>query len=130
MGALGNSPPMGEQMCVTSTLAPGLPNSLQYTLIATGGAGDCRVRLARFGGQLVDAAGDCLGRGHSSTIRSIKFAPDGKQLVSVGEDGACLVWNLFVEEIFRSALRTRRRSRGRGARERMEEGEELKDTWV
>ena len=24
----------------------------------------------------------------------------GKQLVSVGEDGACLVWNLFVEEIF------------------------------
>ena len=101
MGALGNSPPMGEQMCVTSTLAPGLPNSLQYTLIATGGAGDCRVRLWRFGpGNSLTPQVIALGEGHSSTIRSIKFAPDGKQLVSVGEDGACLVWNLFVEEIF------------------------------
>ena len=45
-----------------------------------------------------------LGEGHSSPIRDLKFSPDGKQLVSVGEDGATLVWNIFFEEIFPEAF--------------------------
>jgi len=35
------------------------------------------------------------GHGHSATIRSVAFAPDGKQLVSCGDDGSILVWNIF-----------------------------------
>jgi WD40 repeat protein len=33
--------------------------------------------------------------GHSGTINKIKFSPDDKQLVSVGEDGSVFVWNIF-----------------------------------
>jgi WD40 repeat protein len=28
-------------------------------------------------------------------INDMKFSPDGKQLVSVGEDGAVIVWNVY-----------------------------------
>jgi WD40 repeat protein len=35
-------------------------------------------------------------RGHSGAINDIKFSPDDKQLVSVGDDGVIFVWNLFL----------------------------------
>ena len=35
--------------------------------------------------------------GHSGAIRDLKFSPDDKQLVSVGEDGVVFVWNLYVD---------------------------------
>eukprot|EP01065_Artemidia_motanka_P027383 TRINITY_DN32584_c0_g1_i1.p1 TRINITY_DN32584_c0_g1~~TRINITY_DN32584_c0_g1_i1.p1 ORF type:complete len:687 (+),score=106.10 TRINITY_DN32584_c0_g1_i1:79-2139(+) len=33
--------------------------------------------------------------GHSGTVSCVRFAPDGKQLVSCGTDRSILVWNLF-----------------------------------
>ena len=33
--------------------------------------------------------------GHSGGIMDLKFSPDDKQLVSVGEDGIILVWNIY-----------------------------------
>jgi len=36
------------------------------------------------------------GVGHSGHIRSIAFSPDDRQVVSVGEDGCVLVWNVFT----------------------------------
>lgn len=35
------------------------------------------------------------GLGHSSAVAGVCFAPDQKQLVSVGYDGAVFVWNVF-----------------------------------
>jgi WD40 repeat protein len=35
--------------------------------------------------------------GHSGAINDLVFSPDDKQLVTVGEDGAILVWNLYLE---------------------------------
>ena len=35
--------------------------------------------------------------GHSGAIRDLKFSPDDKQLVTVGEDGVIFVWNLYVD---------------------------------
>jgi len=34
--------------------------------------------------------------GHSSTITSVRFSPDGKQIISTGRDGLVLVWNIFT----------------------------------
>ena len=71
------------------------------------------IRACRIAGKLVSSASDdgvvrlwsfvkagviAEGRGHSGAIRSLKFAPDGRQLVSVGDDGAVLVWNVFLDE--------------------------------
>ena len=61
--------------------------------MATGGV-DGVVRLWSF----VKAGVIAEGRGHSGAIRSLKFAPDGRQLVSAGDDGAVLVWNVFLDE--------------------------------
>ena len=36
------------------------------------------------------------GIGHSGTIAKIKFSPDDKQVISVGEDGNIFIWNLFA----------------------------------
>jgi len=36
----------------------------------------------------------CVGTGHSDLITSIKFAPDGRSVLSVGGDGCILVWEL------------------------------------
>lgn len=35
--------------------------------------------------------------GHSGAINDLVFSPDDKQLVTVGEDGAILVWNLYLD---------------------------------
>lgn len=92
---------MGEQMCVAVCLPEGVPKSAQYALCATGGGGDCRVRLWTFStAKALTPVLITSGAGHSSTVRALQFSPDGKQLVSVGEDGAVLVWNIFVDEIF------------------------------
>ena len=43
--------------------------------------------------------GKCLmdSMGHSGDVNSVKFSPDDKQLVSVGEDGNIFVWNVFED---------------------------------
>ena len=82
------------------TIDAGMPASEQLTIalnregtmFATGGA-DCKVRLWRF----KDAALLCEGVGHSGAVAAIQFSPDSKQLVSTGEDGGILVWNVFPE---------------------------------
>ena len=38
------------------------------------------------------------GRGHSAAVRSLQFSPDGRQLVSVADDQAVLVWNIFLDD--------------------------------
>jgi len=94
-----DAPPMGEQMCIAVCVPPAAQGNAKFALFATGGSGDSRVRLWKLHG----ANGPSLlsmGDGHSSTVRSLKFSPDGKQLVSVGDDSAVFVWNIFVEEIF------------------------------
>mmetsp|Transcript_29123 Transcript_29123/g.38302 ORF Transcript_29123/g.38302 Transcript_29123/m.38302 type:complete len:626 (+) Transcript_29123:45-1922(+) len=35
------------------------------------------------------------GTGHSGTINELRFSPDDRQLVSVGEDGNIFVWNVY-----------------------------------
>ena len=62
-------------------------------LFATAGD-DNVVRLWRF----KDASLVETGVGHSTTVRSLTFSPDGKQLVSGGDDGSVLVWNIFIDE--------------------------------
>ena len=41
--------------------------------------------------------GTCVmsGVGHSGTILALAFSPDDRQLVSTGEDGNILVWNVY-----------------------------------
>jgi len=36
-----------------------------------------------------------VGEGHSGTVHDLKFCPDDKQIVSVGNDGCIFVWNIF-----------------------------------
>jgi len=38
----------------------------------------------------------CENAGHSNTITTVKFTPDGKQIISTGRDGLVLVWNIFT----------------------------------
>ena len=82
-----------EQMCVAQYTPPEARGDSAYTVFATAGA-DNVVRLWRFASASVIA----IGLGHSATVRSLQFSPDGKQLVSVGEDSAILVWNIFLDE--------------------------------
>jgi len=98
---IGPPPEGGEQMCVVCCCPPELPQTKANTLIATGGAGDHKVRLWKLGGgNALTPVLVAVGIGHSATVRSLKFSPDGKQLVTAAEDGAALVWNIFVDEVF------------------------------
>jgi len=64
--------------------------SVDGKYIATGGV-HCKVRLWQYDkDQPV-----CEGIGHSAPIRGLAFSPDGKQLVSVGDDANVLVWNIY-----------------------------------
>lgn len=38
----------------------------------------------------------CRGPGHSRSVQKLAFAPDGKQVVSVGLDHSILVWNFYT----------------------------------
>ena len=56
------------------------------------GGDDNVVRLWEFEtGKLIHA-----GVGHSDRVRQLTFSPDVKQLVSVGDDGNVLVWNIYL----------------------------------
>ena len=58
--------------------------------IASGGAdGVLKVWDIRTGGELQE------GIGHSKKVNAVRWAPDDKQLVSVGDDGCALVWNAY-----------------------------------
>ncbi|KAK2952324.1 putative Cilia- and flagella-associated protein 52 [Blattamonas nauphoetae] len=58
-------------------------------MFATGSL-DSVVKLWKTNGQLL---GEFFG--HSSAINCIRFSPDDKQLLSCGDDGNILVWNIF-----------------------------------
>ena len=61
--------------------------------VATGGTMGV-VRLFRYEtGKMITFV-----RGHSSTINSLSFSPDDKQIVSVGEDGSIFIWCVFLAE--------------------------------
>ena len=51
----------------------------------------------RRGSRWADATRVAEVVGHSGAINDLVFSPDDKQLVTVGEDGAILVWNLYLE---------------------------------
>jgi WD40 repeat protein len=72
-----------EQLCVVT--------SEDGRFYATAGT-DCIVRLwdCAQGNLLVE------GTGHSGEVRSLAFSPDGRQLLSVGNDGNVLVWNIYT----------------------------------
>ncbi|XXQ35592.1 WD domain, G-beta repeat [Plasmodiophora brassicae] len=36
------------------------------------------------------------GVGHSKSLSSVRFSPDGKQVISAGDDGSILIWNIFT----------------------------------
>jgi hypothetical protein len=60
-------------------------------VFATGGTGE-RVKLWDYeSGALMSE-----GIGHSGCIHSLKFSPDDRQLVSVGDDGNIFLWNLYT----------------------------------
>jgi len=59
--------------------------------VATGGTAQ---RLKVFDAATLRLCAD--ERGHSGTIVGLKFAPDDKQIVTVGLDGVVLVWNLYA----------------------------------
>lgn len=58
--------------------------------LASGGT-DNRVRLW----DMASGALVCDGVGHSARVNSLRFAPDDKQVISVGEDGCIFVWNVY-----------------------------------
>jgi len=82
-----------EQLCIDAFTPPTADGDSSQTVFATAGA-DHVVRLWTF----KNGALHSVGEGHTGSVRGVKFSPDGKQLVSVGEDGAVLVWNLFLDE--------------------------------
>ena len=84
---------IGEQFCIAAYTPPSARGDSNATVFATGGA-DRLVRLWSYkDGQLI-----AEGRGHTATVRALQFSSDGKQLVSVGDDSAVLVWNIFLDE--------------------------------
>eukprot|EP00325_Prymnesiales_sp_UTEX-LB-985_P010048 CAMPEP_0174709378 /NCGR_PEP_ID=MMETSP1094-20130205/11355_1 /TAXON_ID=156173 /ORGANISM="Chrysochromulina brevifilum, Strain UTEX LB 985" /LENGTH=653 /DNA_ID=CAMNT_0015908051 /DNA_START=37 /DNA_END=1998 /DNA_ORIENTATION=- len=85
--------PIAEQLCLATYTPPSTNGESGETVFATGGM-DHVVRIWSFkSGALISE-----GAGHTAAVRGIKFSPDGKQLVSVGEDGAVLVWNIFLDD--------------------------------
>jgi WD40 repeat protein len=61
-------------------------------VLATGGT-DAVVRLWDVRSPGAPLA-ECVG--HTGAVRHLAFAPDDKQLVSVGDDGCVLVWNVYA----------------------------------
>ena len=55
---------------------------------ATGG-GDKLVKLWNYD----EGSVTHVGVGHSSTITKVKVSPDGRRVVSVGEEGAIMLWS-------------------------------------
>jgi WD40 repeat protein len=60
--------------------------------VATGGTAGILRLFAYESATLISEAA-----GHSGTISSIAISPDGKQIISVGEDGSIFFWHLFSD---------------------------------
>lgn len=90
--------PAGHEQYAVAQFTPATADgNSDATILASAGV-DFIVRIWRFKSGKVVAT----GVGHSAPVRSLQFSPDGKQLVSVGEDAAILVWNIFIEDIIPS----------------------------
>jgi hypothetical protein len=62
-------------------------------LVATGGSdGAVKVWDLR---HTAKAMAECTN-GHSGAVRKVRWAPDDKQLVSVGLDGVIAIWNCYL----------------------------------
>ena len=82
-----------EQTCVATFTPKGPTYDSRQTVFATGST-DSKIRLWGYNPLRLLATGD----GHSAPVRSVKFSPDGKQLVSVGDDAGVLIWNIFLDD--------------------------------
>lgn len=72
-----------EQLCLCASADSGL--------VAAGGV-DSVVRL--YDAATLALLAECVG--HSDHVLSLRFSPDGRQLVSAGADGCVLVWNVYT----------------------------------
>ena len=72
----------GEATCIGA--------AAHHDWVVTGGT-DSTVRVWDL------AAAKCVatGVGHSLGVRAVQFSPDDRQIVSVGEDGCVIVWDVF-----------------------------------
>lgn len=61
-------------------------------LVATGGTDDMVMLWDMSSGTLL-----AEGSGHSGSVVGLTFSPDDRQLISVGEDGNAMVWNVYSE---------------------------------
>lgn len=64
-------------------------------VIATGGT-QCKITLW----SAYDLSKLVTLRGHSNTVTGLEFAPDDKQLVSVGDDGSIFVWSALLASTY------------------------------
>jgi WD40 repeat protein len=66
--------------------------------IVTGGSAGklCLWRLNEEPSTAVSLEKICSCKGHSSSITSLTFSLDDKQVVSVGDDGAIFVWTAYI----------------------------------
>ena len=56
------------------------------------GGGDRLVRVWEYDDGIIVR----LGRGHSGNISAVRFSPDEKRIVSVGEEGGIFIWKLDI----------------------------------
>lgn len=65
------------------------------TIVTGGTAGILRIWNLRLEPSI---ALSCIShcKGHSNAITSVTFSLDGRQIVSVGEDGAIFVWTVYT----------------------------------
>jgi len=82
--------PVGSLDVEEEILAVDMSHNNKY--IATGGAG---LMVKLWDQRQMQQGPIAVGRGHSRDIKSIKFASDDRQAVSVACDHSVLVWNIY-----------------------------------